>query len=103
MKNKAILSLPLWLLLPSFLLAQTPKLNLSTYTPPDYVYRSLDFSYYLAGSASGNIMHDDDVLSGKNTVNYFSTSISPEYYRYSNNSRYQGSMNTWLYAGTRNK
>lgn len=90
----------LFLTLSLFATAQEKEeFKLSSYTPPDYVYKSLEFSYDLSGSANHSSTYMGDSLASKNIINYFSTSISPVYYRYSNRSNYQGSNRLQLYSG----
>lgn len=79
--------------------AQKEEFKLSSYTPPEYVYKSLDFYYDLSGNLSREADYYDDSLSSKNIINYFSSSISPRYSRYSNRAKYQGSNDIQLYAG----
>ena len=52
--------------------AQKEEFKLSSYTPPEYVYKSLDFYYDLSGNLSREADYYDDSLSSKNIINYFS-------------------------------
>jgi len=99
MKIKITLSCILVLSFAFLVKAQKEEFNLSTYTPPNYVYKSLDLNYDISGNASYDAVHLGDNLVQKNIIKYFSTSISPEYFRYSNRENYQGSNDLQLYAG----
>lgn len=79
--------------------AQKEEFKLSSFTPPEFVYKSLDLYYDLSGSLSREAGYYDDSLSLKNIINYFSTSISPRYSRYANRADYQGSNDILFYAG----
>jgi hypothetical protein len=99
MKTKILFCSILFLSLTLFSRAQKKEFDLSTYTPPDYVFKSLDFSYDLSGSANHSKNYFGDSLTSKSAINYFSTSITPSYYRYSNRNNYQGSNKLQLYTG----
>ena len=99
MKIRIIFSSIIAVFIAASVKAQTTEFNLSAYTPPEYVYRSLDFSYYLSGSSNGDVTFRDGVKNGKNAINYFSTSLQSGYKQYSNSRRYQGSTGLNLYAG----
>ncbi len=99
MKIKIILCSMLVIVMAHTAKSQHDGFKLSSYTPPAYSYKSLDLYYDLSGYAIRQTTHLDDVLTQKNIVNYFSTSITPKYYSYSNSDKYQGSTSLLLYAG----